>query len=487
MDKVLSADIEVFDNPLYYDKMNSATRDSYAVSNILWSAIDLVSSGISCIGSVIVLCTSNWLFGLLITVACIPAAVVSQKYTKLVYGLSLEQIKGYRKHSYIYNLITSKYYVQDIKLYNIGGYLRDKYTEIWDLLFSERKNLIKKRTFAMVILNILPEIITAYIITTIALNALNGLSTIGDFSLYMGLITTLIGSVNILVSCYLMIYDNRQRIDTFNEFADNTYKSIPDGAMCLKQIETIEFNNVRFLYPSTEKEVLKGISFIINKNEKAALVGINGSGKTTIIKLLLRFYDPTEGEIFINNRNIKEYTLKSLRRQVATYFQNSTNYGFTIKENVALSDIDKESNLSNIEQAIDKSGSWSIVNKSPNGLDSTVYRYFDDEGIELSGGENQSLALSRAFYRNSSMLILDEPSSSLDPEAEARLFDNIREIGKNRMVLFTSQRLSNIHLADKIIVIENGRVIETGTQKELLSFQSRYSELFNLQADKFRV
>jgi len=484
MDKVLDADIEVFDNPEYYDKMTSATRDSYAVSSILWSAIDTVSALISCIGAIAVLCASNWLFGAIITAACIPAALVSRNYTKLVYGLSLEQINEHRKHLYVYSLVTDKRYVQDIKLYNIGKHLRDKYTGIWDSLFKKRKTLVKKRTLLMAMFNILPEIATAFIIVSIALNALNGLSTVGDFSLYLGLITTLIGAVNALVTGYLMIYDNRQRIDTFQSFSGNTYKSITDGTKTLESIETIEFKSVRFRYPETDKDVLEDISFTVDRHEKAALVGINGSGKTTIVKLLLRFYDPTGGAILINGVNIKEYTLTGLRNRFSTYFQNSSNYGFTLGDNITLGDLEKQKEESAIIDAADRSGAKRVLEKAPDGLDTVVYRIFDDKGIELSGGESQSLALARAFFRDRDVLILDEPSSSLDPEAEDKLFKSIKNICENKTVLFTSQRLSNIFLADKVIVIENGKVLEIGTQKELLSMSGRYAELFSLQAEK---
>jgi len=215
------------------------------------------------------------------------------------------------------------------------------------------------------------------------------------------------------------------------------------------------------------------------------IVGLNGSGKSTLIKLLLRFYNVDSGEIRINGQNIQNYELVSLRSAFSVYFQDMKNYSFSLRENMRISDLEQIIDDDAILNALQSSDAGELMESLPNGLDTYLSRAFHNEGVELSGGQNQKLALSRAFYRRHSALILDEPSSNLDPEAESRVFEALNQLCSGKTTLFTSHRLSNVVLADRIVVIENGMIIEQGTQERLLQKGGRYAELFRYQQEKY--
>ncbi|MFZ2538724.1 MAG: ABC transporter ATP-binding protein, partial [Oscillospiraceae bacterium] len=486
MDKALGADLELFDNPTHYDKFTSVKRDSYATTYILWNALDCISSFITFSGAFAVLCTSNWLYGVLMVVAAFPSAIAGHKYTKILYRLGLTQINDERKKGYLYEVASTKQYAQDIRLFGIGGILKDRYTCLWTNIFTAKKKKIKARTILTTILEFLPELVIAFITLNISFKALSGIATVGDYSLYTGLLGQLWSAIYMLTNSAVNIYENKLKIDNVKSF-DTMGKSIKNvGNRLLESVETIDFIHVSFCYPQANQNALNDINFTIHNGEKLAIVGVNGAGKSTLIKLLLRFYDVSGGQILINGVNIKEYTIDSLHKCFSCYFQNTPNYGFTLRENISIADqrtpVDKE-----ILDAIWESDGNTILAKSPSGLDTYLTRAFEDSGIELSGGQNQKIALARTFYRSSSALILDEPSSSLDPEAEHRLFQSLERLCKGKTTLFTSHRLSNINLADRIVVIENGEVIEIGTREELLKNPQRFAQLYQYQAEKFKT
>ena len=330
----------------------------------------------------------------------------------------------------------------------------------------------------------LPELVIGIITIDIAFKVISKSAVIGDYILYSGLLVQLWAAMTQAISSGMEVYDNKMKVDSVQSLKylpKKIQNSIGDN---IQKIYSIEFFNVSFKYPKTNKFVLKDISFKVHEKEKLAIVGINGSGKSTLIKLMLRFYDPTTGEIHVNGKNIKDYNLDNIRQCFDGYFQNSINFGFSIRENIAVSNTPYISD-DEIENAMYNANADSILLEAPDKLDTYLTRMFDDKGIELSGGEHQKIALARAFVRNKRTIILDEPSSSLDPESESKVFEAIKVLSKEKMTIFTSHRLSNVFMADRIIVLENGKIVEDGTQKELLESKKRFSELYNLQMQKF--
>lgn len=486
MDKALNTDLEMFDNPTFYDKFTSVRRDSYATTYILWNILDCVSSFVAFAGAFMVLCSSNWLYGIIMVAAAFPSAIVSQKYTKILYQLGLTQVNDERKKGYFYEVASNKMYPQDVRLFKLGNMLKQRYSDMWGNIFSAKKRKIKSRTILTTLLEILPELVIGFITIDISFKVLGASATVGDYSLYTGLLGQLLSAIFMLTNSAVNIYENKLKIDNVKSFDGIKNRVQDSGKVELKSVDTIEFSHVYFSYPQTDKQVLIDLNFAVNKGEKLAVVGVNGAGKTTLIKLLLRFYDVDSGAVRINNIDIREYTVDSLHKCFSCYFQNTPNYGFTVRENITIADLQRKYSDTEVLDALDNSDADGILAKADNGLDTYLTRYFDDNGMELSGGQNQKIALARTFYRNSSAIILDEPSSNLDPEAEHRLFESLQKLCDNKTTIFTSHRLSNIVLADRIVVIENGQVVEIGTKEELLKNPKRFAVLYQYQAEKFQ-
>jgi len=485
MDKTLEADLEFFDNPEYYNKLSSASRDSSSIVNILWSVLECASSCIAFVGAFVVLCGSNVYYGLAVLLAAFPSSIAGAKFIKSLYKLSLEQIKCERKKSYIQGLSSSRQYSQDIRLFGLGSYLKECYLRLWQSLFDERRQILRKRSVLTGILEFLPEIAVIGIAVNVSFRVLSGNATIGDYTLYAGLARQLYSSIFLFSNSAIQIYDDKLRINNIKTLDNFINRVANTGLKKLEKIGTIEFCCVSFCYPGSKFKALDNVSFKVDKGEKVALVGINGSGKSTLIKLLLRFYDVDSGSVKINGTDIREFDLYSLRSNFSVYFQDMLNYSFTLRENFEIADHGREDGDEPIIQAINESCSDDILHKAPDKLDTYISRMFEDSGIELSGGQHQKIALARAFYRRHTALILDEPSSNLDPEAEHRVFEALRRLSSGKTTLFTSHRLSNVGLADRIIVLEDGRVIEQGTQTELINNLNRFAKLFKYQQDKF--
>lgn len=485
MEKASDADIEYFDNPLYYDRLTACTRDISAIQYLMWNILSALSAGISFCAVFLILSFENIVYSLAILVAAIPASFASVKYVKLIYQLGIDQIKGERQKDYLQSLTIDRAYVKSLKLFNAGAFLRNKYQKIWEDLFVERRNVSRSRTIITAIMECLPEITTVGIGLSLSFDVLRGKSTVGDYSLYSGLVEQLWNSVLLFTSAVLQILDNRLKIKNLQTLDALSNHVKDEGVRNLSCVEAIEFEHVSFTYPGTEKPVLEDVSFTIQSKERVAVVGLNGSGKSTLIKLLLRFYDVDRGSIRINGIDIREYRLTDLRKNFSVYFQDEPSYSFSLRENIVISDLGIRQRERQIEEALVDGDCTDIRAKGKKGLDTGITRLFDEDGIELSIGQYQKIALSRTLFRRHTALILDEPSSSLDPKAEHFLFEHLKEKTSGKTTLFTSHRLTNISLADRIIVLERGKVIEEGTQKELLRLDGRYAQLFHYQQEHF--
>jgi ABC-type multidrug transport system fused ATPase/permease subunit len=337
------------------------------------------------------------------------------------------------------------------------------------------------------VLGILPDVCIGAILVGLALGILDGDGTVGDYTLYSGLLVQLAAGMFVLVYSSMRIYEDKLRIDNFRKFEQFENRQPAKGGRELSGDVGIEFRNVSFSYPGTDKVILHGLTFSIGKKEKVCIIGLNGAGKSTVMKLLLRFYDASDGEILINHVNIKEYDLLSLRKCFSSFFQDIVSYAFTLGENITISDVYKaDGDQEGLRDALRRSDATGLAEGLPKGLGQYITRHFDEDGAELSGGQYQKLALARTFYRDCPVLLLDEPSASLDPEAEHKVFQYLEGFCKDKTAVFTSHRLSNVHLADRIILLEDGRVAEQGTHTQLLGNRGRYAQLYKYQADKFK-
>ncbi len=488
MTKSMSIDMEFFDSPDYMDAMQATMVDSYALTNIVWNIFSGVSSIVSLVSAFIMIGAENWIYSIILTLASIPSAFMSRKYTNALYNWRLSHTKEDRKMGYIQSLAGHRVFAGDVRLFDLKNYLVNRYQGIWSLLIMGRKKMMKRQLAAALLTAMLPEICVFIILIYITKGIYDGKNTVGDYSLYSGLLGTLTGSLTYAIDAIAGIYEDKLKVDTVKRFESRKNHVLDKGDKILEGDMDIEFRNVGFHYPNTERYVLKNLSFRILPKEKICLVGVNGAGKSTIIKLLLRFYDVSEGQILINGSDIRDYTLKSLRRSFSTFFQQYDKYAFTLRDNIRISDLEAEDESDErIFETIASVGAQEVLNKASKGLDTWLSRMFDPNGFEPSGGEAQKIALARAVYRTCSTIIFDEPSASLDPVSEMNLFENMQQIFMDKTALFTSHRLSIVHLSDRIFLLENGNILEQGSHEELMALRGQYARLYSLQAEKYKV
>jgi ABC-type multidrug transport system fused ATPase/permease subunit len=485
--KTAFLDMNYFDSPKFFDELTNAKRDSYALQTLTWFTIDIIRCSIQFILSTIILARFNVLFAAVLIITGIPAIVTERKFTKIAYNWQRGRVPEERKMGYTLEILTGKRFVKDIRLYGLQNYFLSKYKILWDKWFNEKRKILFDKSKYMALFSILPELgmfgMNLYIAINIALRKL----TVGDYSLYNGTINQLLGSIYSFAYLIGDIRENNLKLENYRNFLSWENSLPSDGNIKVDSKIRIDFVNVSFKYPGVDRYILKKINFSILEGEKVAIVGENGSGKTTIIKLLLRYYDPTEGEIAINGIDIRKYDINELRKCFSVLFQDYTNYAFTIRDNITLSDLNHKDDEDKIIEACHKSGVSNIAEKFEDGFDTYLTREFEENGKELSGGEWQKIALARTFFRNGRIIILDEPSASLDPESEYKVFNSFNELCKGKGAIFISHRLSNVTMADKIFVIDKGSVLESGTHNELIKKAGKYAYLFNLQAEKYKV
>lgn len=484
MDISMKADIAIFDNPDYYNRLEMAKQDTQSVIDILWSFIDMISGIFSLICVLFVLIPRESLSSVLILAASIPSTIVMRYTTKKIYDLRCGQINKERE-KYYYSIISSeKTFSQLIRVNRIENIIKRKYEQIWNNLHQEKKKMYKKKYMYEIHFGMVPEIICMLSVIFVIRKVVYGEYTIGEYTLYSGLFSMLYSQTTLVLTNAVKIYDNKMKLENILIISSLT-PSIRSGYKEIWKIDSIEFDNVSFRYPNSTQYVLKNISFKISRGEKIALVGENGSGKSTLIKLLFRFYNPISGVIRINGEDINEFKIDSLRNCMDCYLQNSVNLAAQIQVNVDLRNATEEYFDKEIKEALEKSSADDILNKCNGNLSKKMMKVFDKDALELSEGQHQKVAISRVFFTRKSLVIFDEPSSSLDPAAEDKIFYSIEELSKDGTVIFTSHRYTNLFLASRIIVLCSGRIVEDGTKDELINKKGEFYRLYECQAGKF--
>ena len=485
IEQVNKLDISFFDNPEFYDNMQNAIRDSGSLQALTGVSFTMVKSVIQLISHLIIMIDLNPLIPLIIAISCLPSIFADKYIAKKRYEWQIQRARNDRKLGYFKAILESKMSAKDIRVFGIQDYFKSRFNDMWRIWLEEKNKIEKLRLSLSFFASILPICSTILVLVFVGIKIIDGVSSIGDYTLYSGAASQLLASITAFSGVINQSYESEMRLNKYADFLKLKPLLDYSGKKDLKHIQSIEFKNVSFTYPNTKKMILNNISFRIESGRSLALVGLNGAGKSTITKLILRLYDPDEGEVLVNGINLKNYDLAQYYRCVSTVFQDFSRYSLSIRETIALTDLQKINDDKEIVKAC-KSAELNIgIESLPDGVDTYLGKVFDKNGLELSGGNWQKIAIAQAFFKDSSLILFDEPNSALDPEAERNVFEKMVHLRKNKCVLYVTHRLSAATTASQILVIENGLCIESGNHRELMKRRGKYYDLFTKQAERY--
>lgn len=492
MEKAKTVDIADFDRPEFYERLENANREAgMRPISILSATFDTISTVISLVSYIVVLMTAPdmWWSAIVMMLVSVPTAVVSFSYRRKNYMYMRYRSKDRRQMNYYSDTMVNKDMAKEIRMFDLGDRFTEQFDNVFDGYYKGIRGLIVRENIWQIIVTVISSVVNCAFFAIIAYQVFTGRIQIGDYSLYTGALTSIATGVSTLISRSASVYEGTLFVDNLIAFMKAKPTVVPSRDQAEKishgGAHTIELKNVSFRYPGTDRDVIKNVSLTIRPGETAVLVGLNGAGKTTFIKLLTRLYDPTEGEIYLDGRDLREYDVKDLYSMFGIIFQDFGKYAVSVSENIEFGDVHRERGREDIVNAAVSANADEFIDKLPDGYDTPLMRYFEPNGIELSIGQWQKLAIARAFYSTSDILILDEPTASLDPIAEQEIFNQFDKLREDKTTIFVSHRLSSATMASKIIVLEYGELIEEGTHKELMDKKGRYFELFTTQASRY--
>ncbi len=485
MDHASKLHLSYFEGSASYDMLRQAAQEAPTRPlSMMNSALGLIRTAIT-FGSMIALLVSvSPLLALVALVAPIPAFISQSKYGARAFWLTLMMSPLKRRMDYLSSLVTTDTYAKETKLFGLGPYFVDRFQRLGQVFYDRQRTLTRKRSVSATSWGLLSTAAGSAIALYIALEAVGGRLTLGDLALYTAAAASVQTSVQGLFTAFSGMYENNLYLDTLYRFLGTKPEIVapPEPRPLPSTVEGhIQFEEVSFTYPGVVEPALDNVSFEIRPGETVAVVGRNGAGKSTLFKLLCRLYDPTDGRILLDGVDIREYDPVELRQRISAMFQDYVTYQGTASENIGLGDLTHLVDRERIEESAKRAGADERIERLPSGYDSPLGRWFD-QGVSLSGGEWQKIALARAFLREAPILILDEPTSALDAQAEHDLFSRLRELSEGRTTLYISHRFSTVRQAERILLLEHGKVAEYGTHDELMAAKAGYADLFTLQA-----
>lgn len=480
--KAAALDVESFENAETYDALRNAYNEvgsrplgvMFQVIGIGQALITLAS-----IGSL--MARLGWHVLPLVLIASIPGVIVSSRFGAEGYRVMRRRATDARHQNYLGSLLTSDTLVKEVRLFGFEQYLLEGWQEYYKKFRAQFVSLLGRRSAWGLAATLGSSLLIAAATLSVLRRAAQGTITVGDFSLFVGGIIQIQSQFSGLLNSVTGIYESLLYMRNLFEFLELPSRNLDEGDEWRGPINSIAFERVSFRYPLTERDVLSDVSFTVSKGQALALVGENGAGKTTVVKLVTRLFEPTSGRILLNGIDASRFSPRSVQREMSIIFQDYGQYQMTARENIALSRTDRLSDGHAIEIAGHKSGAAEVVNDLPERYDTMLGRLFPG-GRQLSGGQWQRLALGRLYFRPASVQIFDEPTAALDAIAEAAMIDRLREHGRDRITLLISHRFSTVRLAERIVVLHEGAVVEAGSHEELVAQRGVYAKLFELQA-----
>jgi ATP-binding cassette subfamily B protein len=428
-----------------------------------------------------------WLL-LLLVAATVPVFLGETRFAMLNYSMLYRYTPERRELDYLRYLGASNESAKEVKIFGLGKYLADRSRTLFERFYAENRHLAIHRALHGTLLNLIPTGAYYAAYALIILRALAGTLTVGDLTLMVGAFSRARNIMESLVSGLVGVSEQALFIkDLFDFFETNpTITSPADAIPAPRPIrDGFVFQDVSFAYPGSVQNVIQNISFQFYPEERIALVGENGAGKTTLVKLLARLYDPTEGRILLDGVDLREYQVEDLRHEIGVIFQDYMRFDMLAAENIGFGRIEALASQDRVRNSAEKSLAAAVIARLPNMYRQMLGRRFEG-GVDLSTGQWQKIALARAYMRDAQILILDEPTASLDARAEFEVYQRFVDLTAGKMAVLISHRFSTVRMADRILVLEQGRVVEQGSHQQLVALGGKYAELFELQAAGYR-
>lgn len=491
LNKATTLDMYHVDNKSYYHKLDNAKRSlGRRWDQLVLAPVNLFSHFLTLFSLIAILASlKGWIVGLLV-IGVAPNIIIQIKLRELINQFYTGQLDENRKISYLEYVMTNKQYAKEIRIFGLSNTLVAMIKELFEKRHRKFNEVRTKELRWTSLTSSLSFLTIAICQIAIAAMVLKKNISLGDWSLYTGTIQSIVFNLGVVSNIIANSYEEKLFAQVLKEFLELTpHILLTEGESYLASgPSVIEFKNVSFKYPDANEFVLKNLNLKITKGQKIALVGLNGSGKSTLINLLIRLYDPLEGQILFDGVDVRTYKAEDLYKLFGIIFQDFCKYAFTLSDNITISDIDHRHELDRLEQCSRISGVEEIKNQLPEGYGTYITKDYDKNGVNnLSGGQWQKIAIARGIYRNAPIIILDEPTASLDPLAEYEIYEKFVELSEHKTTILISHRLSSVRMVDYIYFISDGQVIESGSHDELMAFNGEYAKLFELQAEKYNM
>ena len=481
-------DLLSYEDPLFYDKLERARAQGVDRVQMLQVAGRLIQEVVTTVSLAAAIFLFSKFLLLALVVCVVPAFLGETHFGFMIYSLSFRQTPGRRELDYLRVLGGTKESAKELKLFGLAPFLMGRYSELADELYLQTKELSKRKLMFGSMLALLGLMGYYGSYAYVIYGAVAGLMTVGVMVYLSGAIAGASSNIQAVFTSFSGITNQALFMTDLLEFFAVKPKILSKASAvpAPKPIRSgFEFRNVSFKYPGSSRMVLKNVNFKLGPTERIAIVGENGQGKTTLVKLLTRLYDPTEGQILLDGRDLRDYDLESLWKEIGVIFQDFMRYEMTAAENIAVGRIEDLENQFRIRAAANKSLAEHTIRRLPNGFDQVLGCRFEG-GVDLSGGEWQKIALARAYLRDAQLLILDEPTAALDARSEHEVFKRFAELTKGKMSLLISHRFSTVRMADRVLVLANGEIAEEGKHEQLMKSGGQYAEMFELQAANYR-